>query len=43
VSHGFSAQALYAFEPYVDSTIQTFRDQVDQLAARKTPFDIYFW
>ena len=43
VSHGFSMQSLYLFEPYVDITIQQFLQKMDEFADAQQPFDIYFW
>jgi benzoate 4-monooxygenase len=43
VAHGFSAQSLVAFEPYVDLTIVKFRQRTDHFADTKQPFEIYFW
>jgi cytochrome P450 len=43
VAHGFSAQSLVAFEPYVDLTIDKFRRRMDDFADTKQPFEIYFW
>ncbi|KAJ4301725.1 hypothetical protein N0V90_003818 [Kalmusia sp. IMI 367209] len=43
VSHGFSAQSLQLFEPYVDFTLEKFMKQMDTFARTQEPFDIYFW
>ena len=43
VSHGFSMQSLYLFEPYVDAVMQIFVRKMDEFASTGQPFDIYFW
>jgi len=43
VSHGFSAQSLLSFEPYVDLTLDKFMARMDGFASTGQPFDIYFW
>jgi benzoate 4-monooxygenase len=43
VSHGFSMQSLYMFEPYVDSVMKTFIQKLDEFAQTQRPFDLYFW
>ncbi|KAF9739664.1 hypothetical protein PMIN02_010439 [Paraphaeosphaeria minitans] len=43
VAHGFSAQSLQLFEPYVDLTIEKFMKRMDEFARTGEPFDIYFW
>lgn len=43
VAHGFSAQSLQLFEPYVDLTIAKFMKRMDEFARMGEPFDIYFW
>ncbi|OAG10169.1 cytochrome P450 monooxygenase [Paraphaeosphaeria sporulosa] len=43
VAHGFSAQSLQLFEPYVDLTIEKFMKRMDEFAQTGDPFDIYFW
>jgi benzoate 4-monooxygenase len=43
VSHGFSAQSLASFEPYVDKILDRFFARMDVFAAEGKPFDIYFW
>lgn len=43
VAHGFSAQSLASFEPYVDKTLATFMGKMDTFARTGEPFDIYFW
>ncbi|KAK3086937.1 hypothetical protein LTR53_020013, partial [Teratosphaeriaceae sp. CCFEE 6253] len=43
VAHGFSAQSLASFEPYVDLTLDKLIGRLDQFAATGEPFDIYFW
>ncbi|OCT54200.1 benzoate 4-monooxygenase [Cladophialophora carrionii] len=43
VSHGFSMQSLYSFEPYVDAVMQMFIQKMDDFASTGQPFDIYFW
>ncbi|KAK4561121.1 hypothetical protein LTR86_005076 [Recurvomyces mirabilis] len=43
VAHGFSAQSLLSFEPYVDKTLDRFIRRMDKFAASGHPFDIYFW
>ena len=43
VAHGFSAQSLQAFEPYVDQMLNKFMAKMDTFAGTGEPFDIYFW
>lgn len=43
VAHGFSAQSLQSFEPYVDLTMSKFMKKMDEFARTQEPFDIYFW
>ncbi|KAF1965331.1 cytochrome P450 monooxygenase, partial [Bimuria novae-zelandiae CBS 107.79] len=43
VAHGYSAQSLQLFEPYVDLTLGKFMKQMDEFARTQVPFDIYFW
>jgi benzoate 4-monooxygenase len=43
VAHGFSAQSLQLFEPYVDLTLEKFMKRMDEFAQLEEPFDIYFW
>lgn len=43
VAHGFSAQSLQLFEPYVDITLNKFMEKMDYFASTGEPFDIYFW
>lgn len=43
VAHGFSAQSLQSFEPYVDLTLTKFMKRMDEYARTREPFDIYFW
>lgn len=43
VAHGFSAQSLQLFEPYVDLTLAKFMKRMDEYARTGEPFDIYFW
>lgn len=43
VAHGFSAQSLQSFEPYVDLTMAKFLKKMDKFARTQEPFDIYFW
>ncbi|KIW94861.1 uncharacterized protein Z519_04839 [Cladophialophora bantiana CBS 173.52] len=43
VSHGFSMQSLYLFEPYVDAVMEIFLRKMDEFASTQQPFDIYFW
>ncbi|KAL1597881.1 hypothetical protein SLS60_008368 [Paraconiothyrium brasiliense] len=43
VAHGFSAQSLQLFEPYVDLTLEKFMKRMDGFARTEEPFDIYFW
>ncbi|KAF1950102.1 cytochrome P450 monooxygenase [Byssothecium circinans] len=43
VAHGFSAQSLQAFEPYVDITMDKFMKQMDSFAKAREPLDMYFW
>ena len=43
VSHGFSAQSLQGFEPYVDVTMSKFLAKMEEFASTNKPFDIYFW
>ena len=43
VAHGFSAQSLQTFEPYVDQTLEKFMRRIDAFAQSGEPFDIYFW
>ncbi|KAK3708900.1 hypothetical protein LTR37_011230 [Vermiconidia calcicola] len=43
VAHGFSAQSLQLFEPYVDLTLAKFMGQMDKFATTGEGFDIYFW
>ncbi|KAK3069602.1 hypothetical protein LTR53_011929 [Teratosphaeriaceae sp. CCFEE 6253] len=43
VAHGFSAQSLASFEPYVDLTLDKLISRLDRFAATGEPFDIYFW
>jgi benzoate 4-monooxygenase len=43
VAHGFSAQSLLSFEPFVDRTMATFMTRMDDFAKAGEAFDIYFW
>jgi len=43
VAHGFSAQSLLNFEPYVDATLDKFLQRMDDFASSGQAFDIYFW
>lgn len=43
VAHGFSAQSLQTFEPYVDAMLSKFMNRMDTFARTEEPFDIYFW
>lgn len=43
VAHGFSAQSLLLFEPFVDTTLDKFTKRMDAFAETGQPFDIYFW
>lgn len=43
VAHGYSAQSLQLFEPYVDVTLSKFMRRMDAFARTGEPFDIYFW
>ena len=43
VAHSFSTQSLLSFEPYVDRTLDKFRQKIDTFARSREPFDIYFW
>ena len=43
VAHGFSAQSLQLFEPYVDMTLEKFMEKMDVYASTREAFDIYFW
>lgn len=43
VAHGFSAQSLQLFEPYVDGIMGKFLARTDEFATSGQPFDIYFW
>lgn len=43
VAHGFSAQSLRTFEPYVDQMLGKFMSRMDAFAQSGEPFDIYFW
>ena len=43
VAHGFSAQSLQSFEPYVDNMLNKFMSRMDGFAGSGEPFDIYFW
>jgi benzoate 4-monooxygenase len=43
VAHGFSAQNLLLFEPFVDNMLEKFIRKMDDFAQRQEPFDIYFW
>lgn len=43
VAHGFSAQSLQSFEPYVDLTLEKFMRKMDEFASTNEAFDIYFW
>ncbi|KAJ4423643.1 hypothetical protein N0V82_001666 [Gnomoniopsis sp. IMI 355080] len=43
VAHGFSAQSLLLFEPFVDTTLDKFMKRMDAFAETGQPFDIYFW
>jgi cytochrome P450 len=43
VAHGFSAQSLQTFEPYVDEMLHKFMSRIDAFANSGEPFDIYFW
>lgn len=43
VAHGYSAQSLLLFEPFVDATLAKFLRRMDAFAATGEPFDLYFW
>lgn len=43
VAHGFSAQSLLLFEPFVDNMLEKFIRKMDDFAQREEPFDLYFW
>ena len=44
VAHGFSAQSLLLFEPFVDNMLEKFIVKMDSFAQKqKKPFDLYFW
>jgi len=43
VAHGFSAQSVQVFEPYVDATLRQFVRRMDRFAREKVPVDVYFW
>ena len=43
VAHGFSAQSLQTFEPYVDQMLHKFMSRMAVFAQSGEPFDIYFW
>jgi cytochrome P450 len=43
VAHGFSAQTLHLFEPFMDQTLEKFMGKIDEFANTKEPFDIYYW
>ena len=43
VAHGFSAQSLQLFEPYVDGIMANFLAKMDEFARSGEAFDIYFW
>ena len=43
VAHGFSAQSLQTFEPYVDGMLNKFMSRIDIFAQSEEAFDIYFW
>ena len=43
VAHGYSAQSLQFFEPYVDGILVKFMRQMDHFASSQQPFDIYHW
>lgn len=43
VAHGFSAQTLHLFEPFVDQMMEKFMQKMDHFARTQEPFDIYFW
>lgn len=43
VAHGFSAQSLLSFEPFMDTTLRKFLTKMDEFASAQQPFNIYFW
>jgi benzoate 4-monooxygenase len=43
VAHGFSAQNLLLFEPFVDNMLEKFLKKMDDFAQRGEAFDLYFW
>jgi benzoate 4-monooxygenase len=43
VAHGFSAQNLLLFEPFVDNMLEKFLKKMDNFAERGEAFDLYFW